>query len=243
LTDELERLRERYERRARLAVTDRYNPLLPAAYMAAQEKERALIRWIRTCGIEPVTERTVLDVGCGHGGDLIQLIRLGFAARNLVGYELLAERAEAARKRVPAATRIICGDAAAATLEDGSFDVVAQSTVFTSILDDAFQERLAQRMWNLARPGGGILWYDFVYDNPRNPDVRAVKLERVRSLFPVPPSRCWRLTLVPPLSRVVTRLHPRLYDLLSLLPPLRGFLLCWIAKPGVPPPSEQSTVP
>jgi hypothetical protein len=24
-------------------------------------------------------------------------------------------------------------------------------------------------MWALTKPGGGILWYDFVYDNPRNP--------------------------------------------------------------------------
>ena len=48
--------------------------------------------------------------------------------------------------------------------------------VFPSILDDSFQQKLADRMWALTKPGGGILWYDFIYNNPRNPDVRGVPL-------------------------------------------------------------------
>ena len=39
-------------------------------------------------------------------------------------------------------------------------------------------------MWRWVRPGGGVLWYDFTFDNPRNPDVRGVPLARVRELFP-----------------------------------------------------------
>ena len=40
-----------------------------------------------------------------------------------------------------------------------------------------------------------------------------------------------RLTLAPPIARAVTRVHPGLYTLFNLLPPLRTHVLCWIAKP------------
>jgi hypothetical protein len=76
-----------------------------------------------------------------------------------------------ARRRLPGAIRILVGDAAEINLDQGPFDVVYQSTVFTSILDDDFQQKLADRMWALVKPGGGVLWYDFIYSNPRNPDV------------------------------------------------------------------------
>jgi len=41
------------------------------------------------------------------------------------------------------------GDAAEIDLAEGSFDIVYQSTVFTSILDNGFQQKLADRMWAL----------------------------------------------------------------------------------------------
>jgi hypothetical protein len=86
-------------------------------------------------------------------------------------------------------------------------------------------------MWRWVRPGGGVLWYDFTVDNPRNPDVRGVPLARVRALFPVGRVHARRVTLAPPIARVVTRLHPALYTLLNTLPPLRTHMLAWIAKP------------
>jgi SAM-dependent methyltransferase len=202
-----------------------------AVCLAEQERERALVRWIRTCGIEPVAARRVLEVGCGGGGQLLELLRLGFSPENLVGYELLPDRAAAARRSLPQAVVIHCGDAAdAGALEDGSFDVVMQSTVFSSLLDDGFQQRLADRMWELVRPGGGVLWYDFAVDNPRNPDVRGVPMSRVRALFPLGVVRAWRVTLAPPLARAVTRIHPVLYPPLNALRVLRTHRLCWIQK-------------
>ena len=101
-----------------------------------------------------------------------------------MGNDLLEKRLALARDC--AASRplaLIPGDASTLDLGDESFDIVLQSTVFSSILDPDFQERLAGGMWALTRPGGGILWYDFVWDNPRNPDVRGVPVWRVRRLF------------------------------------------------------------
>lgn len=226
---EPERIKARYARRTEIDPC-RYDPLSPAVQLAAQERERALARLIVEAGLPPLGRRRLLDVGCGSGGDLLRLIGLGFEPENLVGCDLLAERAAQARRRLPQATRVLCGDVLELPLEPASFDVVLQSTVFTSVLDDDYQERLARRLWELAKPGGGILWYDFVVDNRRNPDVRGVPLRRIRELFPEGRLEGRRITLAPPLGRAAARIHPLLYAALSAVPPLRTHVICWIAK-------------
>jgi SAM-dependent methyltransferase len=230
ITREIEAIRQRYSRRSNEIDAQRYSLLNPSVYMAQQEKERALIHWVHEARLAPLHTRKLLEVGCGTGGNLLEFVRLGFAPENLVGNELLPDRAATARARLPAATAVIEGDAATLDLPNASFDIVFQSTVFSSILDREFQQRLADRMWQLARPGGGILWYDFTFDNPSNPDVRGVSLTRVCALFQNHTIRSWRITLAPPLARCVVRLHPRLYNLANI-PPLRTHCLVWIAKP------------
>jgi hypothetical protein len=108
---------------------------------------------------------------------------------------------------------------------------VLQSTVFSSLLDDAFQQRLADTMWSWLKPGGAVVWYDFTVDNPRNRDVRGVPLARVRQLFPKARIAAQRVTLAPPLARALCRVHPALYTVFNTLPPLRTHLLAWVAKP------------
>jgi SAM-dependent methyltransferase len=230
--DELRAIEERYDRRARGPDSGLYDPLDPYVAMARQEWERALIRCLRRSGLVPLGDKRVLEVGCGGGKNLAELIRLGFRPHNLVGNELRDDRLALARARLPDAVALLPGDASTLDLEDGSFDVVYQSTVFTSILDDDFQQRLAGRMWALTRPGGGILWYDFVWDNPRNPDVRGVPVGRIRRLFPEGIVRRWAITLAPPIGRRLCRVSPALYAIANALPPLRTHVLCWIRKPG-----------
>ena len=86
-------------------------------------------------------------------------------------------------------------------------------------------------MWSWLRPGGAVLWYDFTYNNPRNPDVRGVPLRRVQALFPQGRITARRVTLAPPLARVLVRVHPALYGLFNSVPWLRTHILCWIEKP------------
>jgi SAM-dependent methyltransferase len=228
--DELEDIRKRYERRAANVPAARYDALDPAEYMAAQEKQRALIRWIRSCGLAPLHDKGLLEVGCGTGNDLLEFIQLGFNPANLAAYELIEDRITEARKRLPSSVTLRLGDAADADFPKEFFDIVYQSTVFTSILDDSLQEKLAAKMWGLVKPGGGVLWCDFIYDNPRNPDVAGVPLRRVGRLFPHGMTRSWRIGLAPPISRRITRAHPGLYGLANAFPFLRTHVLCWIEK-------------
>jgi len=228
--DEIQKVRDRYARRQNDSKTSLYAFLNPTVYMSQQEKELALIRWIKKCHIAPLENKRVLEIGCGSGENLLQFIRLGFQPAHLVGNELLEERAKKARHLLPVATQILVGDASTLEFEDGSFDIVLQSTVFTSILDEQFQQKLANRMWSMVKVGGGVLWYDFTMNNPSNPDVKGVPVYQIRQLFPEGNIQVWSLTLAPPISRRVTKLHPSLYSLFNRLTFLRTHVLCWIKK-------------
>lgn len=155
---------------------------------------------------------------------------MGCAPQHLAGIELLPERYAQARQVLPLAVRLHEGDALLADVPHASQEVVLVSTVFSSVLDPDFQQRLAAALWQWLRPGGAVLWYDFTYNNPRNPDVRGVPLRRVRELFPQSRITARRVTLAPPLARALVRVHPGLYGLFNSVPWLRTHILCWIEK-------------
>ena len=225
---ETEAVRARYARRA--PADERYRLTSPAALLAMQERQRAMLALFARRGFGDLGALRLVEVGSGGGGNLLELLQLGFRPEHLAGIELLPQRHAAARARLPEAVRLECGDASTAAVEPASVDIVLASTVFSSLLDDAFQQRLAAAMWRWLRPGGGVLWYDFTVDNPRNADVRGVPAARIRALFPEARLESRRLTLAPPLARAVCRLHPGLYTLFNALPPLRTHLLCWLEK-------------
>jgi SAM-dependent methyltransferase len=218
-------------RYARRAASDRYSMLRPDVWHTVQERQRAMLRLFVQLGFHDLSALRLLEVGCGSGGNLQELLRLGFAPQNLSGAELLPERFAQARAGLPASVALFEGDATQLDLAPVSFDIVFVSTVFSSLLDDNFQQRLAEAMWRWVKPGGGVLWYDFTVNNPRNPDVRGVPLGRVRALFPQGRLQHERVTLAPPIARAVTRVHPALYTACNLVPVLRSHVLCWLQKP------------
>ena len=222
-----------YARRAAVpGLTERYSALRPDVWQSLQERQRALLRLFVRLGWTDLAQRHVLEVGCGSGGNLLELLRLGFAPEHLSGAELLPERAAQARHCLPAALRLHAGDALTLQVEPASQDAVFVSTVFSCVLDEAMQQRLADAMWAWVKPGGGVLWYDFTVNNPRNADVRGVPLARLRTLFPHARVQSERVTLAPPIARLVTRVHPGLYRLFNALPLLRTHRLAWVGKAG-----------
>ena len=218
------------ERYARRAAGDRYSMLRPDVWHTVQERQRAMLRLFARLGFNDLSALRLIEVGCGSGGNLQELLRLGFAPQHLSGAELLPERIAQARAGLPATVALFEGDATQLELAPASFDIVFVSTVFSSLLDDAFQQRLADTTWRWVKPGGGVLWYDFTVNNPRNADVRGVPLGRVRALFPAGRVQSQRITLAPPIARAVTRVHPALYTLINTVPLLRTHSLAWIAK-------------
>lgn len=219
------------ERYARRADGDRYSPLRPEVQRLLFERRQALIALLQRAGLHQPDRLALAEVGCGSGANLLELLGLGFDPARLTGIELLPDRLAAARERLPARVRLLAGDACEADIAPASQDLVLQATVFSSLLDETFQRRLADAMWHWLKPGGAVVWYDFTVDNPRNPDVRGVPPSRIRSLFPEGAVQARRVTLAPPLARAACHVHPWLHDALNLLPLLRTHVLAWVAKP------------
>jgi SAM-dependent methyltransferase len=200
-------------------------------WLVTQERQLAMLRLFSRLQWPDLSTRRVLEVGCGAGGNLLDLLRMGFSPRNLAGIEPSPERFASAMGSLPAGVMLMQGEAALVHLPDESEDIVMVFGVFSSLLDAPFQWRLAQTLWRWVRPGGGVLWYDTTMDDARNPNVRAVPIERIRELFPAGQLRYERITLNPPLARRVSALHPVLYTGVNLVPWLRSHVLAWIAKP------------
>lgn len=221
-------------RYARRGEAHRYHMGRPEVWHTVFERQAAMLRLLGRHFALDFSHLTLVEVGCGAGGNLLEFLRWGWDPAHLTGIELLPERAHHARSVLPAQVRVIEGDACAAPIEPGSVDIVFQSTVFSSLLDMSYQQQLADIMWSWVKPGGAVLWYDFCVNNPRNPDVAGVPMKRVRQLFPQAQADGMRVTLAPPLARGVCRLHPALYGVVNALPWLRTHRLVWLGKPSDP---------
>jgi len=207
-----------------------YNYLNPQVFLSSQERERYLIKWLKFSNPKALSALKLFELGCGTGFNFLTFLRLGFSPPNLYGNDLIEERINKARSILPNNLNLYVGDIFQLNFPDNYFDVMFQSVVFSSILNSDFRKELAIKMWQLTKPGGGVLWYDFMYNNPKNKDVRGIKFKEIKLLFPHGVIKKWRLTLAPPLARSITKIHPSLYTVFNSFPFLRTHIFCWIKK-------------
>lgn len=228
--DESRAIQARYARRDAQIDEQRYSLYgNAAARQAHAERLSAVIELWHAHGWRQLSDLRITEVGCGTGGNLLDLIRLGAQPANLTGMELLDHRAEAAHATLPSAVTVQAGDARRAALADASQQAVLAFTVFSSVLDPSARRELAQAMWRWTAPGGGVLIYDLSLDNPRNPDVRRCPVDEIKALLPAAHLVSRRITLAPPLAR---RLPASWIGLAAgMLRPLRTHHLTWAVKP------------
>jgi len=212
------RIRAVYAKRKAALAGRRYSYFDPGNLFIIQERERRLLAMLERYGLCPLEKQRILEIGCGGGFWLREFIKWGALPENVVGIDLLPERIAEARYRCPQGVTLLCGNAAKLDFVDASFDLVLQSTVFSSILDPEMKRQISQEMLRVVKPGGALLWYDFFRDNPRNPDVRGVRKDEIRGLFPNCEVIFKQITLAPPLVRL---LAPRSWLLCTFLTMLR----------------------
>ncbi|HVG45492.1 MAG TPA: class I SAM-dependent methyltransferase [Longimicrobium sp.] len=209
----------------------RYEWSNPGQLFLAQSRERGLLRMLRARGLLPLRDRDVLEVGCGTGSWLRSLVQWGADPARVAAIDLIAERVAEARRLCAPGVRIEVANATAIPHPDAAFDLVLQSTVFTSVLDGETRRRIAAEMLRVLRPGGAVLWYDFHFDNPRNADVKAVTPREVRALFPGCRVSLRRGGLAPPLARRLAPLSWMACHVLEKLPFLCTHHLGVIQRP------------
>lgn len=213
---EAARIRAEYERRALDIPADYYSPARPAILFAQQQRARATLRALTAKGMMPLKDRRILDVGCGRGDWLNDCESWGATRSLLAGIDLDARRVASATDRlceqrdhtgrvVRAGADLRVGDASHLPWPTASFDIVVLSTVFSSILCDQMKESIAAETARVLKPEGIVLWYDFFVDNPANRAVRGVRAAEITRRFPGFVAQLRRITLAPPIARLLVR--------------------------------------
>ncbi len=197
-----EQISDQYKRREQSSID--YNSRF--AKFADEERELKTTALLKKY-ITNYSDKLFLEIGAGQGGNLPFFHQLGFQWQNIYANELLPERIKALQTNFSQCT-ILEGNALHLS-GDVKYDIVYQSTVFTSILKQEDRVQLANRMWQLLNPNGIILWYDFAFNNPNNKDVRKVNKNELKELFPqAETSEIKKITLAPPIGRRVGGLYP-----------------------------------
>ena len=200
---EADRIVAEYARRDASIPRERYLPAAPAQVLVRESRERAVLSVLRRAGMLPLRGRRILDVGCGTGQWLVDFETWGAERNRLAGIDLMPNRIAAARARLTPGADLREGDASRLPWPSSCFEIVVQSTVFSSVLDTATRRTLAAEMARVLAPVGVILWNDFFVNNPGNSAVRGVRRGEIAGLFPGFRVELRRITLAPPLARAV----------------------------------------
>ena len=199
--DDLDRLRREYaHREGRLADSDIYSSFNPAHNFTIQGRGRETLALLHSAGYTSIKDACILELGCGAGGVLLELLGYGANAEQLHGVDLLPKRVSAAHEKLPHLPLAVA-DGQRLPYPSGSFDLVLAFTVFTSILDKRVKQAMAHDMLRVVnRSHGIILWYDY-WLNPTNRQTRGVGPAEIRNLFPGCEYTFRRITLAPPITR------------------------------------------
>lgn len=145
------------------------------------------------------------------------------------GIDLLKDRVKRAKELSPNID-LVCRNAESIHFADKTFDIILQSTTFTSILNVNMKRRIATEMLRVLKNDGIILWHDFRYDNPKNPDVKGIEKREIIELFPNCRYDFNKITLAPPIARKLAPISWLACYLLEKIPFLRTHYLVIIKK-------------
>jgi len=216
---DIARLKAEYAQRvATVDKTDRYTLFNLAQLFAIQQRQRVISKCLRRNGFYPLQEKCILELGCGLGGVLLEILSFDAVPGNLHGADLLFESIRMTGRTL-SSLPLTCADGQNLPYASNSFDLTMQFTVFSSILDDDVKRNIAHEMLRVTRPGGMILWYDF-WLNPTNAQTRGIRPQEIRHLFPNCRFQFKKITLAPPLAR---RIVPISWSLALLLEKLSIF--------------------
>jgi len=209
---------------------DKYSPLNKSAFFMMQRRQREIRRILADRFPSGTQNTKLLEIGCGNGQWFAEFAAFGFRFANLAGIDIDAERIRIAKERTPGAD-IRAGDASELPWQDKSFDIVFQSTVFTSVKDEGIQRKIASEMKRVCRDDGFIIWYDFTYDSPSNPDVHGIGRAAIKGLFSPWNCEFRSVTLAPPIARRIVPLSWSLAeDLETFFPFLRTHVIAVISS-------------
>lgn len=225
---EQERIRSVYQSRRNGFLSEQYAWHRPEVLQQIAVRSRILAALLFDALGPDLSSARILDVGCGSGTFIRQLISWGADPENLTGTEFQQDRLEYARRHTAEGVQWHLGGLD--IVATGSIDLVSAETVFSSILDVELRRDLAAEMWRIVRPGGYCMVYDFRYDNPNNSNVSKVTLPELRDYWPSEDIRYRTLLLAPPIARRLAKIPHLVTELLTVMLPVLQSHFFFIAR-------------
>lgn len=207
----------------------------PEVLFQALASEASVVNALRVVQHEPSVAK-VLDVGCGSGGDVYQLVRLGYDPAKITGIEIQQERIAVARSLYPQ-MEFIHADATKMQFEDDTFDLVFESTMFATLPDDHDRAAIASEMVRVCKPEGFLVLIDWRTPKPGDRSYKALSRRELQKIFAIG-SRTkliavQRGALLPPIGRFLSKRAPGLYFICwSLFPFLVGQVVYVLTRKG-----------
>lgn len=215
MTDELDRLKSVYKDRE--SINNRYNPVLPENYYIVSSREKIFIKSLLNNFGTDFSDLKVLDLGFGSGNDIFTLIKAGFKSKNISGVEVIEERFNRLKQLLPD-TNLKLNSGFNIPFEDNSFDLIIQSTVFSSVLNPDSRKQLADEMIRVLKPNGKIFFYDLKYPNPWNKNVLKIDKKELNFLFNYHHKKSVSVTLNPVIVRKLAKYSIILCEILEQTP-------------------------
>ena len=166
-----------------------------------QGRQRAFLKALKHHGFSDLGDTRILEMGCGNGGVLAELVFLGASPGNLFGIDLDQKRLGKAQGILPG-THFANADGSCLPYPPDTFDLVLQFTAISSVLDPDLRRAICVDMIRVTRPGGLILSYDF-WLNPTNPQTRGFHPTEIRDAFSDCTIEFLKITLAPPIVRII----------------------------------------
>lgn len=197
---EITRLRKEYANHSKLGKrSDYYSYYKLSNLFIYQQRERQLINLLESSNLHDLEEKNVLEIGCGSGGVLLDVIKYGADPNKISGIDLLFDRLRKSQFLLPA-TKFVNSDGQNLPYSAKTFDVILQFTAFSSILNFQVKQNMASEMLRVMKNDGAIIWYDFWW-NPTNPQTAGIKPKEIKQLFRDCQYVFRKITLAPPLAR------------------------------------------
>jgi len=190
-----------------------YAGLISAERYIHRSRDRAFIAMLRRNGVDVLTGLRIAELGCGEGSFLRTLLYYGAEPALLEGIDIDGGRVARARAGLPGVS-VAKGDIACLPFASGSFDLARRHGALEAM--------------RVLRRGGLLIVYDF-WTNPANRRVRPLPERELRAMFSSRPVDIERVTLAPPIARLL-RGRRALCEPLERLPFLRTHLLAAVRK-------------
>lgn len=219
LGDEAERIRRIYSEREERGLESLYAWYRPEVLYSVFKLRKAIAQRLHINGRDDLRFMKILDLGCGRGDFLSSFLEWGISENHLYGIDLLEDRIQNARTRLPTA-HFQTGDGQSMPYKDNEFDLIFANTVFSSIPSLEVRTQIACEMRRVLSSRGIIYLFDLHVNNPWNANLCKLSLVEVSRLFKGASIHRTRLILVPPILRVIYPKAPWLVEFFEALLPL-----------------------